>query len=133
LFNIPSDHVGVAFVDEDKEAFVLIDEQGLQAFYETLDQSSPEIKFVVQDLQTLDDDGECTFSSRYPALFSFPLPMSYTSDSMISSPPCVLHNLLSTYPYSSLIYQPQKTQSFQLGQCTPICLIYPQARVVSNQ
>ena len=54
LFNIPSKDVGVAFVDEAQEAFILTDDNALQLFYESLDQSSPEtkIKFVVQDRQT---------------------------------------------------------------------------------
>jgi hypothetical protein len=47
LFNIPPNHVGVAFVDKAKGAVTLNDEQQLQRFYESLDQSSEETKFVV--------------------------------------------------------------------------------------
>ena len=60
LFNIPPKNIGVAFVDKAKNAVTLTNEQELQRFYKSLDQSSEEIKFVVQDLQT--PDGESAFS-----------------------------------------------------------------------
>ena len=54
LFDIPLKDVGVAFVDKRNEAVTLNNEQDIQRFYKSLDQSSEEIKFVVQDLQTPD-------------------------------------------------------------------------------
>jgi hypothetical protein len=60
-FDIPLGDVGVAFVDENKETVVLVDEQELQYFYKSFFQSAQEkIKFVVQNLQT--PDGESAFS-----------------------------------------------------------------------
>ena len=56
LFNIPLKDVGVAFFDKAKDVVTLTNEQDLQYFYKSFDQSSEEIKFVVQDLQT--PDGE---------------------------------------------------------------------------
>jgi len=60
LFDIPRKDVGVAYVDKYKHAITLNNEQELEDFYKSLDQSSEEIKFVVQDLRT--PDGESTFS-----------------------------------------------------------------------
>ena len=70
MFNIPSKHVGVAFVDEAQETFILTDDHELQLFYESLDQASPRTKitFVVQDRQT--PDGKAAFSSQYPSPMS---------------------------------------------------------------
>jgi PB1 domain. len=62
LFNIPSEHVGVAFVDKDKDMVLLTNEQELVYFYKSLyQQSSQEIKFVVQDLQYLDSESFIVF------------------------------------------------------------------------
>ena len=61
LFHIPLEDVGVAFVGEHRETITLSNEQDLQYFYESLDQSSGEIKFVVQNLRT--PDGESAFPS----------------------------------------------------------------------
>jgi hypothetical protein len=47
--NIPSDRVGVAF-----KPVILSNEQDLQCFYKSLERSSEEIKFVVQDLHSTD-------------------------------------------------------------------------------
>ena len=61
LYNIPPDRIGVAFFNNKaKEPDILTDEQQFQRFYKSLDPSEEPIKFVVQDLQTL--DGESTFS-----------------------------------------------------------------------
>jgi hypothetical protein len=59
LFDVPLDRVGVAFIDEDKNARSLANEQELQSFYDSLDHSPGVFKFVVQDLTA--PDGECTF------------------------------------------------------------------------
>ena len=60
LFNIPLDHVGVAFIGNDKDTITLHNEHGLQRFYTSLDQFSGVIKFVVQDLAA--PDSECAFA-----------------------------------------------------------------------
>lgn len=54
LYNIPLDRIGVAFIKNANEVAILSDEQELQCFYMSLDQSSEEVKFVVQDTQMLD-------------------------------------------------------------------------------
>lgn len=60
LLNIPLDReVRVAFFEEAKEPVILSNEQELQCFYKSLDQSSEEIEFVVQDFQV--PDGESAF------------------------------------------------------------------------
>jgi Crinkler effector protein N-terminal domain len=56
LFNIPSDRVGVAFVEKE-EPITLSSEDELQGFYKY--KSSEVLDLVVQD--TLDPDSECTF------------------------------------------------------------------------
>lgn len=112
LFNIPSDRIGVAFITKDKEPDILANERDLHLFYKFLDQSSQEIKFVVQDLQTPDRESAFSlffFLNTHQPLVYFPPPISL-----------IHHHFI----------QPQ-TQSLQLGQRIPICLIYP--RVVSNQ
>lgn len=60
LFHIPQDRIGVAFVDKVNGAVTLTNTDGLQTFYESLDQSPEEIKFVVQDLEH--PDGESASS-----------------------------------------------------------------------
>jgi len=60
LFDVPLDHVGVAFIDEDKNTISLTNEQELQGFYHSLDHSPEVIKFIVQDLTA--PDGECAFA-----------------------------------------------------------------------
>jgi fumarate hydratase class II len=57
LFNIPLKSLSST---KPKDAVTLTNKQELQGFYKSLDQSSEEIKFVVQDLQT--PDGESAFS-----------------------------------------------------------------------
>ena len=87
LFDIPLKDVGVAFVDKCKDAITLNNEQDLQRFYNSLDQSSEEIKFVVQDLRT--PDGESTFSFIHPPPVYFLLvlhpPMSYITNLLPSA------------------------------------------------
>jgi len=60
LFNIPPAHIGVAFIDKDKNTISLANNQELQGFYHSLYHSPQVIKFVVQDLTA--PDGECTFT-----------------------------------------------------------------------
>ncbi|KIL59622.1 hypothetical protein M378DRAFT_26883 [Amanita muscaria Koide BX008] len=55
-FKIPSSRVGVVFVNEAKATFTITDEEELQKFYKSLNQSYEEIKFVVQDLATPDPE-----------------------------------------------------------------------------
>jgi len=50
LFNIPQGHVGVAFIDIEKNVISLANDQELQGFYDSLGHSLEVIKFVVQDL-----------------------------------------------------------------------------------
>jgi len=88
LFDIPLKDVGVAFVDERKDAITTLNnEQDLQRFYKSLDQSSEEIKFVVQDLRT--PDGESAFSFIHPPPVYFLLvlhpPMSYITNPLPSA------------------------------------------------
>jgi hypothetical protein len=59
LFDVPLNRVGVAFIDENKNATSLANEQELQNFYNSLGHSPEVIKFVIQDLTA--PDGECTF------------------------------------------------------------------------
>jgi hypothetical protein len=86
LFDIPLKDVGVAFVDKCNDVITLNSEQDLQRFYRSLDQSSEEIKFVVQDLRT--PDGESAFSFIHPPpvslLVLYP-PMSYISNPLLSA------------------------------------------------
>jgi hypothetical protein len=133
LFNIPSDRVGVAFIAKDEEPAILSNEQDLQWFYKSSDQSSEEIKFVVQpeDLQTPDRESAFSlfFLNTHQSLIYFP-------PADISPPPCpfpitfITCRLLALLSfYLSSLHQPQ-TQTLQLGQWIPICLIYPS--MVSN-
>jgi hypothetical protein len=78
LFNTPPKDIGVAFIDKAKDAVTLTNDQELQDFYQSFDQSSGEIKFVVQDLQT--PDGESAFSR-----FCLTIPMALVSLSLTSS------------------------------------------------
>lgn len=64
LFDIPQEKVGIAFV-ENRDATMLENERGFQGFYQSLDQSCKEIKFVVQDIRT--PDGE--FRPRQGLIF----------------------------------------------------------------
>jgi len=63
LFDIPLKDVGVYYVDKQKDAVTLNNAQDLQWFYNKLDMSSEEIKFVVQDLRT--PDAEATLASTW--------------------------------------------------------------------
>ena len=65
LFNIPSDRVGVAFVEKE-EPITLSSEDELQGFYKS--ESSEVINLVVQD--TLAPDSECTFQCLRVGYFS---------------------------------------------------------------
>jgi hypothetical protein len=138
LFIIPPDRVGIAFITKDKEPAILSNEQDLQLFYGSLDQSSEEIKFIVQDLQTPDCESAFSlfFLNTHQPHVTFPPPISHITYPL-SPPPCLflitfITCCLLALPssYSSPLPQPQ-TQSLQLGQWTPLCLIYP--RAVSNQ
>jgi hypothetical protein len=60
LFGVPPEYVGVAFIDEDKDAISLTNEQELQGFYGSLGHSPQVIKLVVQDLRA--PDSECAFA-----------------------------------------------------------------------
>jgi hypothetical protein len=101
LFNIPSDRIGVAVIAKDKEPDILANEQDLQLFYKFLDQSSQEIKFVVQDLQTPDRESAFSlFSSlntHQPLVYFPPANISYYVSSLTTSLPVSdhLHNLSS--------------------------------------
>ncbi|KAF8622421.1 hypothetical protein AX15_007032, partial [Amanita polypyramis BW_CC] len=64
-FSIPSNNVGVVFLDEVEGKITLKNEQELQSFYEVFDPSSGKIKFVVQDLQA--PDSSKTISSTSSA------------------------------------------------------------------
>jgi len=87
LFDIPRKDIGVAYVDKYKNPITLSNKQDLQRFYKSLDQSSEEIKFVVQDLRA--PDGESTFSFVPPPPVYF-LPVSYiTTRSHSLSRSCV--------------------------------------------
>ncbi|KIL62166.1 hypothetical protein M378DRAFT_166004 [Amanita muscaria Koide BX008] len=55
-FEIPLDRVGVVFVNEAKATITITGEEQLQDFYKSLNQSSNEIMFVVQDLATPDPE-----------------------------------------------------------------------------
>jgi hypothetical protein len=72
LFDIPLKDVGVAFVDKRNDTIILNNEQDLQLFYKSLDHSSEEIKFVVQDLRT--PDGE---SHSSPPMSHITNPLSF--------------------------------------------------------
>jgi hypothetical protein len=63
LFDVPLDRVGVAFIDEDKNARSLANEQELQSFYDSLDHSPGVFKFVVQDLTA--PDASTTIASTW--------------------------------------------------------------------
>jgi len=80
LFDIPAKDVGVAFVDKAKGAVTLTNDQELQQFYKHLDQSSEEIKFVVQDLQTPDGESALILPHKM-ALVSLPLALRSCSPS----------------------------------------------------
>jgi len=87
LFDIPLNDVGVAFVDKRKDAITLNDEEDLQGFYNSLDQSSEEIKFVVQDLRTPDGESAFSFMHLPPVYFLLVLhpPMSYITNPLPSA------------------------------------------------
>jgi hypothetical protein len=60
LYNVSPKNVSVTFFDEAKNIVTIASEEELQYFYERYDQSSKEIKFVVQGLQF--PDRECAFN-----------------------------------------------------------------------
>ena len=134
LFDIPVKDVGVAFVDKSNDAITLDNDQDLQHFYQSLDQSPEEIKFVVLDLST--PDGESTFSFTHQPPVCFLLVPFCTGRCLISRIrplPCVVMTCPALPPlasYLSLLHQP-KPRSPQVGQWIPTCLNYQ--RVVSNQ
>jgi hypothetical protein len=65
-FKVPVEHVGIAYIREGGGSVTLTNEEELQDFYASLDQSCEEIKFVLQDRRT--PDGESAFSERFRSL-----------------------------------------------------------------
>jgi len=53
IYHIPTKNVSVAYVDKATELITVINEQGLQQYYTSLDQPG-EVKFVIQDIQNPD-------------------------------------------------------------------------------
>ncbi|KAF8317523.1 hypothetical protein F5887DRAFT_1088745 [Amanita rubescens] len=78
LFRISSNHVGVVFIDEAKNAIILTKEQELQSFYKAFDPFSGKLKFVVQDLQNPDSPTTIasTWSDNKLTLFCWVLNVS---------------------------------------------------------